>query len=73
MKINQLVERIQALEDHRWHLLKERNYYKSLHRQAVENQRFRNRMYAVVIAMLLIIVFVLMGVMLWAQSFNQVM
>lgn len=73
MNLNQLVEQNKALDEHRWFLLRERNKYKSLYNQAVENQRFRNRMYSLVILMLLIFLFTLMGVVLWAQSFNQVM
>ena len=73
MNLNQLIEQNKALEEHRWDLLKERNKYKRLYNQAVENQRFRNRMYGVVIVMLMVLLFTFMGVVLWAQSFNQVM
>ncbi len=73
MELNKLIEKNKAVDDHRWFLLRERNKYKSLYNQAVENQRFRNRMYCLVILMLLILLFTLMGVVLWAQSFNQVM
>ena len=73
MNINQLIERNKTVEEHRLKLIIERNHYKCLYENAISDSLFKSKLYSIVIIILSVVIFVLIGVALWAQSFNQLM